>query len=233
MKTPRIICSLIALSVALVSGAATAQEATPVAEEAGTPLALAPFSVDEPFAPSADACTVEPVDASAVASSLGTPVPVTEPEITANGINRIVVTGAADSAAVDQVLDTLTEFWACINAGNRAAMASLMTTGGIVSFFEIDTSVSQADLDAAVESALAPADPRGEDELASIDGVLSVVWLEDGRTAALVLNTDPRIAGGDQVIDMVVFVNLNNALRIDLFLADPFDQMPDYGYEKG
>ena len=151
--------------------------------------------------------------------------------MTDNGLIAIPAVGPADQPAITGVLTTLTQFWACNNAGNRPALVSVFTPQGIADLYGFDLELEDAELRALVAAALTPGEPRPEEEVSGIDGITSIVLLEDGRIAALVVNTDPRIAGGDQVTDLVIFVQQDGAYLIDEFIGDPFDQTPGYGHE--
>ncbi len=185
------------------------------------------------YTPPPDECTADAVDVSTLAGSLATPIPVAGSNLTSAGIQELQVTGLADAATIDGVLETLTLFWACTNAGNRPAVASLMTPAAVSQFYGIDLSLSGAELDDAVAAALDNSGDRPEGERASIDGVLTIEYLGDGRTGALVLNTDPYVNNGLPVLDLFVFVNLNGVFQIDSVIFDPFDLTPGYGFEIG
>jgi hypothetical protein len=226
----------IALLVALLSAVPVlAQDATPVAQ--GSPAAVAeelrPWVVSDPFVPAPDECTADAIDVTSLATSLATPIPVAGPNLTSAGIEAMNVTGLADAATIEGVLDTLTLFWACTNAGNRPAVASLMTPAAISQFYGIDLSLSGAELEDAVTAALSNSGDRPDGERAFIDGVLTISYLGDGRTGALVLNTDPYVNNGLPVLDLFVFVNLNGVFQVDSVVFDPFDLTPGYGFEIG
>ena len=85
----------------------------------------------------------------------------------------------------------------------------------------------------AVAAALDNSGDRPQEEWASVDGVITIEYLGDGRTGALVLNTDPYVNDGDQVLDLFIFVNVNGVFQVDSVVFDPFDLSPGYGYEKG
>jgi hypothetical protein len=74
---------------------------------------------------------------------------------------------------------------------------------------------------------------REEGTEASIDGVLSIAFLGDGRTGALVLNTDPFVNNGLPVLDLFIFVNQNGVYQVESVIFDPFDLTPGYGFEIG
>ncbi|MCO5222799.1 MAG: hypothetical protein M9947_14670 [Thermomicrobiales bacterium] len=235
---PRVV-SLASIAIAMLAALVTltpalAQDATPTVDQAPdiASAELRPWIVSEPFAPAPDECTVESVDVSAISTTLATPVPISAPDVTSHGIEAMQITGLADAATIDGVLDTLTLFWACTNAGNRAAVAALMSPAAAADFYGIDLSLTGADLDDAVEIALSNRGDREEEERASIDGVLTIAYLGDGRTGALVLNTDPFVNDGDQVLDLFVFVNVNGVFQVDSVVFDPFDLSPGYGFEK-
>lgn len=226
----------IALLIALLSVApALAQDATPVAAETPTTVAeeLRPWVVSDPFTPAPDECTADAIDVASLATSLATPIPVAGPNLTSAGIEAMNVTGLADAATIQGVLDTLTLFWACTNAGNRPAVASLMTPAAVSQFYGIDLSLSGGELQDDVAAALTNSGDRPEDERASIDGVLTIEYLGDGRTGALVLNTDPYVNNGLPVLDLFIFVNLNGVFQVDSVVFDPFDLTPGYGFEIG
>jgi hypothetical protein len=223
------------LAVLLSIAPALAQEATPVAEESPAAVAaeLRPWVVSDPFTPPPDECTADAIDVSSLAGSLATPIPVAGPNLTSAGIEAMNVTGLADAATVDGVIDTLSLFWACTNAGNRPAVASLMTPAAITQFYGIDLSLSGTELEDAVAAALDSSGDRPAGELASIDGVLTIAYLGDGRTGALVLNTDPYVNNGLPVLDLFIFANLNGVFQVDSVVFDPFDLTPGYGFEIG
>jgi hypothetical protein len=226
----------IALLVALLSfGPTLAQDATPVAQESPAAVAeeLRPWVVADPFTPAPDECTADAVEVSSLAASLATPIPVAGPNLTSAGIEAMNVTGLADAATVSGVLDTLTLFWACTNAGNRPAVASLMTPAAVSQFYGIDLSLTGAELDDAVAATLDNSGDRAEGDRASIDGVLTISYLGDGRTGALVLNSDPFVNNGLPVLDLFIFVNLNGIYQVDSVVFDPFDLTPGYGFEIG
>lgn len=227
---------VIAVLAAMISIApALAQEATPVAQETPATAAdqLRPWIVEQPFTPPPDECTASPVDLAQITTSMATPIPVPGDNLTSHDIHSLTVTGLADAATVAGVLDTLSLFWACTNAGNRPAVASLMTLGAIAQFYNIDLTLSGTDLDDEIANRLANSGDRDEADWASIDGVLTIEYLGDGRTGALVLNTDPFVNNGNQVLDLFIFANLNGVFQVDSVVLDPFDLTPGYGYEKG
>jgi hypothetical protein len=215
---------------------ALAQEATPVAEEAPAAAVaedLRPWVVSDPFTPAPDECTVDAVDVASLAGTLATPIPVVAPDLTSYGINAFNVTGLADAATIDGVIDTLTLFWACTNAGNRPAVAALMTPGAVAEFYGLDLSLTGDALAEEVANRLVNSGDREEGTEASIDGVLSIAFLGDGRTGALVLNTDPFVNNGLPVLDLFIFVNQNGVYQVESVIFDPFDLTPGYGFEIG
>lgn len=233
--------ALMSLVIALMAGflamgPALAQDATPVTEEAPAAAVaedLRPWVVSDPFTPAPDECTVEALDVSSLATTLATPIPVVAPDLTSIGIYRLDVTGLADAATIDGVLDTLTLFWACTNAGNRPAVAGLMTPAAVAEFYGLDLSLTGDALAEEVANGLVNSGDREEGSEASIDGVLTVEYLGDGRTGALVLNSDPFVNNGLPVLDLFIFVNVNGVYQVDSVIFDPFDLTPGYGFEIG
>lgn len=233
--------SLATLTIALMAtflvlAPALAQDATPVAEEtsvAAVAEELRPWVVTDPFVPAPDECTVAAIDVSTLSGTLATPIPVVAPELTSAGINALEITGLADAATIDGVIDTLTLFWACTNAGNRPAVAALMTPAAVAEFYGIDLSLTGDALAEDVADSLVNSGDREEGTEASIDGVLSIGYLGDGRTGALVLNSDPFVNNGLPVLDLFVFANVNGVYQVDSVIFDPFDLTPGYGFEIG
>jgi hypothetical protein len=212
-----------------------AQEGTPVAspatEATPIPAELVAWSVGDPVAPAASQCTAAPASTDDVAASLLELESRRTPALTANGVIAIPAVGPADQPAIDGVLATLMQFWACNNAGQRAALVSTLTPQGIAELYNLDLSAGEEAVRAGVAAALTPGEAREAGDVASIDGIPSVVNLDDGRIAALVLNTDPAIADGDQVLDLFIFIEQDGTYLVDSFVGDPFDMTPGYGFE--
>jgi hypothetical protein len=108
-----------------------------------------------------------------------------------------------------------------------------MTPSAVSEFYGIDLSLTGDALAEAVANALVNSGDREEGTEAWIDGVLTISYLGDGRTGALVLNTDPFVNNGLPVLDLFVFVNLNGVYQVDSVVFDPFDLTPGYGFEIG
>lgn len=239
---------LVAVLMGMTTGLISAQDATPEAtavsvtpvtagETAATPAAAVPVTltawvVGDQVSPISEQCTAPAASTDETADQLATLDPRPDPALTNNGLIAIPAVGPADQTSISGVLATLTQFWACNNAGNRPALVSVFTPQGVADLYGFDLDLGDAELRALVAAALTPGEPRPVEEVSGIDGITSIVLLEDGRIAALVVNTDPRIAGGDQVTDLIVFVQQDGAYLIDEFIGDPFDQTPGYGHEK-
>jgi hypothetical protein len=212
-------------------------EATPQASPEGvassTTAVLGAWAVTDPFSPGPEQCTAEGASTDEVAAEILALESRVDPALTSNGVVEILAGAPADQGAIDGVLATLTQFWACNNAGSRASLVSVMTPQGVAELYDLDLSAGEEAVRAGVAAALTPGEPRPAEELAGIDGIPSIVQLEDGRVAALVLNTDPAIAGGDQVLDLFIFVNQDGQYMVDSFIGDPFDMIEGYGFEKG
>jgi hypothetical protein len=203
----------------------------------GTPTpggALTPYTFSPPFAPAPDQCTTTAISTDTAASLLATPVAAVTPPVTDHGIVALPSGVPADEATTTAVDAVLTQLWACNNARNKAAILTLMTDQAIQQSFG-DTSgesFDMADLRADVAVALTPGEPRTTDELASIDAVASVLQQSDGQVGVLVLNTDPTVADGDQVLDYFAFVSDGGTWKVSNVVLDPFDLTPNYGFEK-
>lgn len=211
-----------------ITSATLAQDATPVPA-----ASLTLYVVGGPIQAPPAACTTTGVTQEQMVAIAGTPVAVVETPLTGDDIIAIDATAVASAETVAGVLDTVTQFIACNNAGNRAAVVALFTPAGQQRWLGTGPDVEDAAIrNGLIAAGLTPSDPRGDDELAGVDGVLNIVTLADGRIAALVLNTDPRVAEGDQVIDLFIIVEQDGKFLIDEFIGDPFDQTPGYGYDK-
>jgi hypothetical protein len=223
--------------VTLIVAGLIAVATTGTALAQGTPepaSSLSPYSFTSSFAPTSDECTTASYSTDQAASLLATPVAATTPATTDHG--TIALPGGAPvdettAAAVDEVL---TQLWACNNARNKAAILTLFTDQAIQQLFGNTSGApfDMADLRANVAAALTPGEPRTDDELASIDAVVSMLQQDDGAIGVLVLNTDPTIADGDQVLDYFAFVADGEAYKVSNVMLDPFDFMPGYGFEK-
>jgi hypothetical protein len=203
----------------------------------GTPTpggSLTPYTFSAPFAPAADQCTTAAASTDTVASLLATPVPATTPAVTDHGIVALPGGVPVDETTATAVDDVLTQMWACNNARNKAAILSLFTDQAIQQLFGNTTNApfEMADLRADVAAALTPGEPRTAGDLASIDAVVSILQQSDGQIGVLVLNTDPDVAEGDQVLDYFAFVSDGGASKVSNVILDPFDLTPDYGFEK-
>ncbi|MBX3069240.1 MAG: hypothetical protein KF883_01930 [Thermomicrobiales bacterium] len=233
------IAGLVLAASVVVTGAAgtLAQNATPeaspvaVADELLIPIDLVPWVVTDQMSPTAEQCTVDPVSTDDVADALIAIEPRGEPALTDNLLVEIAATGPPAQGVIDGVLETLTQFWACNNAGDRPAMVAVFTAQGIAELYGIDLELSDADLRAVVAASLTRGEPRPAEEVSGIDGIISIVMLQDGRVAALVVNTDPRIAGGSQVLDLIILANQGGRYLIDSFIGDPFNLTPGYGID--
>ena len=231
MKHVRWICAVSALGLALLAGTpALAQDATPAAM--ATSLTANSFAA--PYAPSPDLCTIAPMSTDDVANVLATPTPLFSPSVTANGIVALPGGTVADDAATTGVLATLTQLWACNNAQNSASMLALFSTAGLQQTLGVtdDSTWSLEAIRAKVAAELTPEDPRPEADWASIDAVFSVLAQPDGSIGVLVLNSDPLVSDGDQVLDYFAFTTDGTTYQLSTVILDPFDLTPDYGFEK-
>jgi hypothetical protein len=232
MKQVRLICALSALGIALLMGTPTlAQDATPAA--GATSLKANSFAA--PYAPSPDLCTIAPMSTDDVANLLATPTPLFSPPVTENGIVALPGGTVADEAATAGVLETLTQLWACNNAQNTGSIAALFSPAGLQQTLGVteDSTMSLEAIRAKVAAKLTPEEPRAEADWASIDAVVSVLAQPDGSIGVLVLNSDPLVSEGDQVLDYFAFTTEDGSTyQLSTIILDPFDLTPDYGFEK-
>ncbi len=198
--------------------------------------ALTANSYGAPFVPGAELCTTEPISTDVAASILATPTPIRELPLTANGIVSLPGGTAADDAATAGILTTLTQIWACNNAQNSAALLTLFSTEGLQETLGVTdgSSWNLEQIRAAVAAGLTPEEPRPAEEYASIDAVVSILAEPDGSFGVLILNTDPNIAEGDQVLDYFAFTSADGAtFLVSSVILDPFDLTAGYGFEQG
>jgi hypothetical protein len=224
------LCTLV-LALLLASAIAGTGYAQGTPAPGGT---LSPYTFSPPFTPTPAQCTTAAASTDVISSLLATPVAATTPALTDHGIVALPDGVSADDATTTAVDEVLTQLWACNNARNKAAILTLMTDQAIQQSFG-DTSgaaFDMADLRADVAAALTPGEPRSPDELASIDAVVSVLQQADGQVGVLVLNSDPTVADGDQVLDYFAFVSDGGMWKVSNVMLDPFDLTPGYGFEK-
>jgi hypothetical protein len=223
---------LATFTLALLTGSAVGS-----ARAQGTPEPasdLAPYSFAAPFAPSPDLCTASPISTDLAAELVATPVATPEPLLTEHGIVALPDGQPADETTSASVVAVLTQFWACNNASNPAVMLGLFTEQGLQETIGTSEStfVDPAELRADVAAALTPGEPRPEEEWASIDAIVAVLQQDDGQVGALVLNTDPNVAEGAQVLDYFALAAVDSGFQIVRVILDPFDLTDGYGFEK-
>ena len=132
------------------------------------------------------------------------------------------------------MLETLTQLWACNNAQNTGSLAAIFSPAGLQQTLGVteDSTLSLEAIRAKVAAKLTPEDPRAEADWASIDAVVSVLAQPDGSIGVLVLNSDPLVSEGDQVLDYFAFTTDGTTYQLSTVILDPFDLTPDYGFEK-
>jgi hypothetical protein len=233
-KMYKLICAFLTLA-SMVGILVTSNLAS--AQDAGSPTAnvstLQPYTFAGPFSPSPDQCATEPISTDVTANLLATPVAKEAPEVTTGGTIAIPSGSPADVDSTTAVLDVLTQLWACNNARDLAAVLGNMTDKAIQATFGSSEASSWnfSDLRSDVAAALTPGEPRTTDELASIDGITSVLQHDDDRIGVLVLNSDPLVADGQTVLDYFAFELADSGYKVDEIILDPFDLTPGYGFE--
>lgn len=208
----------LAATLALPLAGSLAQDATPVASD--------------PFDPAN--CTTAPISTDHMSMLLATPVASPDRPVDANGVVQLpsgVTTSDTEMVLVQATIDQL---WACNNARNKAAVYALFTDQAIQETigFTDGASWDAADLRADVAAALTPGEPRTADELATVNAVVSATTYPDGQIGVLLLNTDPLVADGDQVLDYFRFVIVDGVAKVSGVILDPYDLTDDYGFEK-
>lgn len=210
----------IAAGMTLPAFSAMAQDATPVA--------AVTISVDPAN------CTTELISTDHMASLLATPVAQPELPLDSTGVVALPTGAPADDAQLAAVSATISTLWSCNNARNKAAVYAQFTDQAIqetIGFTE-GSSWDSADLRADVAAALTPGEPRTEDEWATVNSIVSATGYADGQVGVLVLNTDPLVADGDQVLDYFRFVIEDGVAKVSGVILDPFDLTAGYGFEK-
>jgi hypothetical protein len=211
----------LALSVLAVAAASAGAQ--------GTPTPTGSIAVDPAL------CTTAPISTDHAAALLATPVPTPVPPLTDHGIVALPSGSPADEATVAAVGEVLSQFWACNNARNKAAVFGLFTDQAFQETvgFTGGAAWDAADLRAEVAAALTPGEPRPPAEWATIDTLVSVTTYPDGRVGVLALNTDPLVAAGDQVLDYFQFAPVaDGSYNISQVILDPYDLTAGYGFEK-
>jgi len=195
-----------------------AQDATPVAA----------ISVDPAN------CTTDPVSTDHMSMLMATPVAQPDLPVTDGGIVALPAGAPAGEAELTAVTSTIEQLWACNNARNKAAVYALFTDQAIqetIGFTE-GASWDAADLRADVAAALTPGEPRAAEEWATIDAIVSATTYDDGQVGVLILNSDPLVADGDQVLDYFRFVLEDGVAKVSGVVLDPYDLTSGYGFEK-
>ncbi|TXG80473.1 MAG: hypothetical protein E6R14_09160 [Thermomicrobiales bacterium] len=216
------------LRTAAIAGAALmlAVVATPVVAQDATPVSTSPYDPAN--------CTTEMISTDHMASLLATPVSQPELPTDASGVVVLPAGGPVSETDLALVSATLEQLWACNNARNKAAVYALFTDQAIqetIGFTE-GSSWDAADLRADVAAALTPGDPRSSEEWATVNAIVSTTAYDDGQIGVLILNTDPLVADGDQVLDYFRFIIENGVAKVSGVVLDPYDLTSGYGFEK-
>lgn len=179
-------------------------------------------------------CTTERISTDYMSMLLATPVARPEPPLADGGIVALPSGVPASDAELAAVMPVIEQLWSCNNARDKAAVYSLFTDQAIqetIGFTE-GASWDAADLRADVAAALTPGEARAPEEWATINAIVSATTYEDGQVGVLILNTDPFVADGDQVLDYFRFVLTDGTAKVSGVELDPYDLTPDYGFEK-
>ncbi len=196
----------------------TAQEATPAAA-----IEVAPA-----------ACASDPIDTDHAAALMATPVASPELPLSDAGVVALPEGSPADDQTIAAVESVVSQLWSCNNARDKARVFGLFTDEAIqetVGFTE-GSSWDTAELRAEVAAVLTPGEPRTQEEWASVDEIVSVTTLADGQVGVLILNSDPFVMDGDQVLDYFQFVSVDGEYKVSAVVLDPFDMTAGYGFEK-
>lgn len=181
-------------------------------------------------------CTTERISTDDMAMVVATPAPesLLGLSVSENGVAELPggTPATADELAV--VTATIDQLWACNNARDKAAVFALFTDEAIQDTVGASGGASwdAADLRANVAAELTPGDPRAAEDWASVDAIVSATTYDDGQIGVLILNTDPLVADGDQVLDYFRFTMVDGVAIVSGVLLDPYDLTPDYGFEK-
>jgi len=208
----------VALMLFMAVSATFAQDATPVS--------MSPYDPAN--------CATEPISTDHMASLLETPVSQPVQPTDASGVVALPTGGPVSETDQALVVDTLEQLWACNNARNKAAVYALFTDQAIQETigFTDGSSWDAADLRADVAAALTPGEPRSEEEWATVNSIVSATTYDDGQIGVLILNTDPLVADGDQVLDYFRFIIMDGVAKVSQVVLDPYDLTSGYGFEK-
>jgi hypothetical protein len=185
--------------------------AAPTEEPEATEEAAGPIDLDAwAGQPDPSGCETEGLSGEAFVTSLAnaidSPPDFTVPQTVAS-VDDLPVGGPVDDDAdALAALETLHEAGACINAGDLAALLALFTPVGlaraaIVTFGGVGVAqpideARQAEIITALEPIFAnPTPPTSDAERATIDRILEIRQIEDGRIMIVMEGTSPIVGG--------------------------------------
>lgn len=186
----RSLLAVVPAAALLLSTGVAAQEATPDDAARRTDLV---------------ACQGEPrsVDELMAAVGLEESVDLATPESTARGV--LAPLGArADEETRQAIVATVTEIFACLNAGDVPRAASSMTDAGLARF--LGQPPADADAEAALRASFeAEPQARGADQQVRVVAITDESILEDGRAVAFVVVNDPLLPpGGEETLAFIL-----------------------------
>lgn len=196
--------AIAALAMPLV---ARAQNGTPAAGPAATPLVPAP-----------EECTVAPISLAHLSQLIATPVATVEPVASPAGSPTPFAMPQgqeADRATVAAITAAVREYIACVNAGNYARALALYSDHGLRDL--LGKAFAGGATAQQILDALGTPQPLPPDKRTVIYGIKDVRVLPDGRVAALVIGDDlskPNPPGPA----LIYFVKVGGRWLIDGFI---------------
>jgi hypothetical protein len=160
--------------------------------------------------PMPEECVVEPRDQAEIDEILASTQPAAP---LAEGL-PVPLGTPADEETQTVVEEVVRQFIACLNGGDAARAAALLTESGLVGFYGPAAADDSADVQAPEGTPVA----RSEDALLRLRAVTDISVLDDGRLGAFVLLNDPLVRGGGQTL-LFIFADDGEGPVIDSVLG--------------
>lgn len=142
--------------------------------------------------PMPEECVVEPRDQADIEEILASSQPAAP---LADGL-PVPLGTPADEDTKTMVTEVVRQFIACLNGGDAARAAALVTENGLVGFY----GTAAADDSVEVQAPNGEVMARGDNELLRLRAVTDVSVMDDGRLGAFVLLNDPLIRGSQTML---------------------------------
>lgn len=155
--------------------------------------------------PMPEECVVEPRDQAEIEEILASSQPAAP---LASGLPVPLGTPADDDTKTE-ITELVRQFVACLNAGDAARAAALVTESGLVGFYGVAAADDSVEVQAPEGEVMA----RADDEMLRLRAVTDVSVMDDGRLGAFVLLNDPLVRGSQTML--FIFGDDGNGPAID------------------